>query len=148
MYYNTTNENKKKENCPKFILQHSHIYTITGEMFSFRVEIKLELELEAFSQRLLRSIAFSLQTQAHIAHWQTTPTFIFIFSLTFLFVFFMHIFNLLESYVMVYQAHILSKTINSCQSQIYKFGYLFFFRLMDFSYEIVMAIYIEEVIRG
>ena len=83
MYYNTTNENKKKENCPKFILQHSHIYTITGEMFSFRVEIKLELELEAFSQRLLRSIAFSLQTQAHIAHWQTTPTFIFIFSLIF-----------------------------------------------------------------
>ena len=117
-------------------------------MFSFRVEIKLELELEAFSQRLLRSIAFSLQTQAHIAHWQTTPTFIYIFSLFIFFLFFMHIFNLLESYVMVYQAHILSKTINSCQSQIYKFGYLFFFRLMDFSYEIVMAIYIEEVIRG
>ena len=132
MYYNTTNENKKKENCPKFILQHSHIYTITGEMFSFRVEIKLELELEAFSQRLLRSIAFSLQTQAHIAHWQTTPTFIYIFSLFIFFLFFMHIFNLLESYVMVYQAHILSKTINICQSQRYKFGYLFFFQTYGF----------------
>ena len=60
----------------------------------------------------------------------------------------MHIFNLLKSNVMVYQAHILSKTINICQSQRYKFGYLFFFRLMDFSYEIVMAINIEEVKRG
>jgi len=47
-------------------------------------------------------------------------------------VFFMHIFNLLESNVMVYQAHILSKTINICQSQRYKFGYLFFFQTYGF----------------
>ena len=144
MYYNTTNENKKKENCPKFILQHAHIYNLYNW---WNVFLKVQT-MRAAQHLLLWWIAFSLQTQAHIAHWQTTPTFIYIFSLFIFFLFFMHIFNLLESYVMVYQAHILSKTINSCQSQIYKFGYLFFFRLMDFSYEIVMAIYIEEVIRG
>jgi len=37
--------------------------------------------------------------------------------------------------------------MSKSEIQIWLFVF-FFFRLMDFSYEIVMAIYIEEVIRG
>ena len=68
---------------------------------------------------------FKLRLTQHIGNTPRLAISYFDFSRIFL-VFCMHIFNLLESNVMVYQAHILSKTINICQSQRYKFGYLFF----------------------
>ena len=83
---------RKIENCPKFILQHAHIYNLYDNWWN----VFLKVQIMRAAQHLLRWITFSLQTQAHLAHRQTTPTFIFIFSLIFHFRIFHAYFQLIE----------------------------------------------------
>ena len=66
---------------------------------------------------------FKLRLTQHIGNPPRLAISYFDFSRIFL-VFCMHIFNLLESNVMVYQARKLWKTFNICQSLRYNFGYL------------------------
>lgn len=148
LYAKSTYQNTRIENCPKFILQHSHIYNLYDNWWHVFLKVEITLWLEAFSKHLLRWIAFSRQTQAHIAHWQTTPTFIFIFSLTFLFRIFPCIFSTYWTLMLWYFKHIyFQKLLIYVKVRDTNLA-ICFFRLMDFSYEIVMAIYIEEVIGG
>ena len=117
--------NIKIENCPKFILQHSHIYNLYDNWWNVFRQSRNVCSWLTASSPTFAALTSPILTSNSGSHWQTTPTFIFIFSLISR-IFHHAYFNLLESNVMVYQAHILSKTINICQSQRYKFGYLFF----------------------
>jgi len=122
------------------------IYMITGEMFFVKVEMYAADWQQAAQHLLLWRVPFSRQTQAHIGK---PPRLSFSYFHWFLVFFIMHIstyWNLMLWYIkhIYFQKLLIYVKVRDTNLAIC----FLFFRLMDFSYEIVMAIYIEEVIRG